>query len=41
MTSLESLERLKQQKATHSTEALDRLGWARYEEICSELEAHH
>ncbi|MCK4392814.1 hypothetical protein KAX17_07900 [Candidatus Bipolaricaulota bacterium] len=35
------LEQLKRQKTAHSTEELDRLGWARYEEIKEELEAKH
>lgn len=33
MTVQEKVERLKQEKTTHSTEELDRLGWARYEEL--------
>ena len=37
----EKLERLKREKTSHSTEELDRLGWARYAEIQSELEALH
>ena len=35
------LEQLKRQKTVHSTEELDRLGWAHYEEIQEELEAKH
>lgn len=35
----EKIERLKREKTDHSTEELDRLGWARYEEIRGELEA--
>lgn len=35
------LEHLKREKTHHSTEELDRLGWARYEEIREELEAQH
>ena len=41
MTVKEKIEQLKRQKTTHSTEELDRLGWARYEEIKKELEAKH
>ncbi len=41
MTAQEKLERLKREKTAHSTKELDRLGWARYEEIRSELEAQH
>lgn len=41
MTVQEKLEDLKRQKTTHSTAELDRLGWARYEEIRPELEAEH
>jgi len=41
MTVKEKIERLKRQKTMHSTEELDRLGWARYEEIKEELEAKH
>ena len=37
----EKLERLKREKTSHSTEELDRLGWARYAEIQGELEALH
>jgi len=37
----EKLEQLKREKTVHSTEELDRLGWARYEEIRGELEAQH
>ncbi len=37
----EKIERLKREKTTHSTQELDRLGWARYEEIKQELEAKH
>lgn len=36
-----TLEQLKRQKTAHSTEELDRLGWASYEEIKEELEANH
>lgn len=35
----EKIERLKREKTAHSTEELDRLGWARYGEIRAELEA--
>jgi len=41
MTTQEKLERIKRQKTPHSTEELDRLGWARYEEIRGELEPQH
>ncbi len=41
MTVEEKIERLKREKTTHSTQELDRLGWARYEEIKGELEAKH
>lgn len=41
MTVQEKVERLKREKTPHSTEELDRLGWARYEEIKDELEAQH
>ena len=41
MTVQEKLERLKREKTPHSTEELDRLGWARYEGIHGELEAKH
>lgn len=37
----EKIERLKREKAAHPTEELDRLGWARYEEIRGDLEARH
>ena len=37
----EQFEQLKKVKTIHSTEELDRLGWARYKEIQDELEAHH
>ncbi len=37
----EKVERLKREKTHHSTEELDRLGWARYEEIRGELETKH
>jgi len=41
VTVQEKLERLKREKTPHSTEELDRLGWARYEGIRGELEAKH
>ena len=41
MTVQEKVERLKREKTSHSTEELDRLGWARYEEIKDGLEAKH
>ncbi|MFQ5852743.1 MAG: hypothetical protein ACE5JU_19465 [Candidatus Binatia bacterium] len=41
MTVQEKIDDLKRQKTTHLTEELDRLGWARYAEIRSELEAQH
>ncbi|MFQ5796903.1 MAG: hypothetical protein ACE5JP_17920 [Candidatus Bipolaricaulia bacterium] len=41
MTVQEKIDDLKRQKTTHSTEELDRLGWARYEEMKEELEAKH
>lgn len=41
MTMQEKIERLKREKTSYSTEELDRLGWARYEEIKEELEAKH
>lgn len=41
MTPREKLEQLKRERTPHSTEELDRLGKIRYEEIRSELEAHH
>ena len=41
MTVREKIERLKREKTTHTTEELDRLGWARYQEIKQELEAKH
>ena len=41
MTVQEKLQELKREKTVHSTEELDRLGWARYEEIRGELEAQH
>jgi hypothetical protein len=37
----EKLHRLKREKTIHSTEELDRLGWARYEKIQENLEARH
>lgn len=37
----EKIERLKRERTPHSTEELDRLGWARYEEIKEWLEAKH
>jgi hypothetical protein len=37
----EKLERLKREKTAHSTEELDRLGWARYAGIRSTLELQH
>lgn len=39
MTVQERIERLKREKTPHSTEELDRLGWARYAEIRGEVEA--
>lgn len=41
MTVKEKIENLKRDKTSHSTEELDRLGWARYEEIRKELEEKH
>ena len=41
MTVQEKLERLKREKTVHSTEELDRLGWARYAKIRSALEPQH
>lgn len=41
MTVQEKLERLKREKTAHSTGELDRLGWARYAEIRSQLEDQH
>lgn len=41
MTVQEKIERLKREKTTHSTQELDRLGWARYAELRGELETHH
>ena len=41
MTVEERIEQLKRKKTPYSTEELDRLGWARYEEIKEELEAKH
>lgn len=41
MTVQEKIERLKREKTPHSTEELDRLGWARYAEIRAKLEAQH
>jgi hypothetical protein len=41
MTVQERIERLKREKTSHSTEELDCLGWARYEEIKGELEAKY
>ena len=41
MTVQEKIERLKQERTSHSTKELDRLGWDRYEEIKDELEAEH
>ncbi|MCI2424442.1 hypothetical protein LM599_00150 [Candidatus Acetothermia bacterium] len=41
MTVHEKIEKLKREKTVHSTEELDRLGWARYEEIRGQLEARH
>lgn len=38
MTTRERIERLKQEKTSHPTEELDRLGWARYEAIRDDLE---
>ena len=37
----EKLQRLKREKTSHSTEELDRLGWARYAQIQGELETVH
>ena len=37
----EKLERLKAEKTARSTEELDRLGWARYAQVRSNLEADH
>lgn len=37
----DSIEQLRRQKTSHSTEEMDRLGWARYEEIRGELERDH
>lgn len=37
----EKIERLKRDKTAHSTEDLDRLGCARYDQIRSELETRH
>ncbi len=40
-TAQEKLHRLKREKTIYPTEELDRLGWARYEEIQENLEAQH
>ena len=37
----ETIERLKREKTSHSTEELDRLGWARYADIRDTLEAQY
>lgn len=41
MIQQETLEQLKRQKTPHSSDELDRLGWARYAQIADRLEPGH